>query len=575
MLYIFFNKVWEIGMKKIITTLISFVLIVALLLPMTANAAGATITAKTPVIYISGDSNYLEYTKEDGSVNRFSIDSVLESMIGQDDEGDGTDLKSVMEAMFNILSPAITEGLTLGKWDRYYDAVYKEISDFMGPIQLDNDGNPKPGSGICAKDRETLAYTSTHDMKEIDGRYREKSYIFYYDWRLDPRTEADELNKYIEAVKAATGSDKVSISARCLGCNVIMCYIDKYGTDSLKGVALDVATSMGAEFLSGMISGDFALNGNSISRYIKDAAYFWQRNQELVDMISCLLEILDDSGILNGVTQSLKEGIYSQIEYGLISALSRAFMMTYPAYWAIIPRAQFEKALEYVFGKEGDKKRTEYAGLIENIVSYNNDQKTRITDIYSELEKNNVNVCIISKYGVQLLPVIENADIIADQYCSAYSSSLGATTADSIFHTLPESYIAEKEAQGLGRYISPDDQIDASTCLFPDYTWFFKGVMHGYYSTDESNLLMTVIDADHQYTVNDFENYPQFNIYHTETSKSEPMTKSNCHIEFWYDKVEENKMPEANNKISFIKQVVKFFGMFFRWAYNAIKEKLG
>ena len=93
-------------------------------------------------------------------------------------------------------------------------------------------------------------------------------------------------------------------------------------------------------------------------------------------------------------------------------------------------------------------------------------------------------------------------------------------------------YIAQQTEKGLERYISPDKQIDASTCLFPDYTWFFKGVAHGYYSLAETDHMMTVIDADRQLTVNDFD-LTQFVVFDNRTRTASSMTEENCHNEYW------------------------------------------
>ena len=48
-----------------------------------------------------------------------------------------------------------------------------------------------------------MNYTMTHNVTNGKGQYDEKAYNFYYDWRLDPMELADELHKYIEAVKKA------------------------------------------------------------------------------------------------------------------------------------------------------------------------------------------------------------------------------------------------------------------------------------------------------------------------------------------------------------------------------------
>lgn len=554
-------------MKKLLSVLLSMIVILGCIAPMaSASDQGATIPSEHPIIYISGDSIPIAYHDEKGNVKEFCIDTTLDMFKSDDDSN-----SNILESAANILLPFILEGIASGKWDNYYKAVYNEISDAMGPVQLDNDGNAKEGTGITEEQKQYMEHVQTFDNRWKGGYHEKDSYRFYYDWRLDPEINADALYNYIQGVKKATGFSKIGISARCLGCNVLMCYIDKYGTDDLQGVGIDVATSMGAEFISGLISGQFGIDGNSISRFITDMTYFWGRESDLTEFASTLIDLLDNTGALDGLSKAGLDKIYNQIEYGIISALSLSLMMTYPGYWALVTEADFPSAMRYVFGKENDPKRTEYAGLIEKITHYNDNFKPRIKEIYSKLSKDGVNTCIISKYGIQMTPTLAKGDIIGDQYCSAYSSSLGATTS-TIYTTLSDEYIENAEKNGTAKYISPDKQIDASTCLFPDNTWFLKGVFHGYYSNHESDLIVKVINADHQITVGELEEYPQYMVYFANEKRFEPMTEENCHNEFWAaDEKIDNPQTKFEKLFSFIQSLLKWLKV----AFKLISANLG
>ncbi|MGN1117410.1 MAG: hypothetical protein ACI4RU_02260, partial [Acutalibacteraceae bacterium] len=178
------------------------------------------------------------------------------------------------------------------------------------------------------------------------------------------------------------------------------------------------------------------------------------------------------------------------------------------------------------------------------------------------LEENGTNICIISKYGNQMVPVLKDGSLVGDEYVSAYRSSFGATTSN-IYTTLSDEYIAQQNEKGLGRYISPDKQIDASTCLFPDYTWFFKGVSHGHYTRAEVDLLMTVIDADRQLTIDDFD-WTQFVVFDYETEIAEPMTEENCHNEYWEaDETIDHPQTKQEKLISFLKSLFKWIKSLF------------
>ena len=81
-------------------------------------------------------------------------------------------------------------------------------------------------------------------------------------------------------------------------------------------------------------------------------------------------------------------------------------------------------------------------------------------------------------------------------------------TVSTVDGTLSEKYINSRVAEGKGKYISPDKQIDASTCLLPDNTWFIKNVDHRY--TEAVHLLITDLVDNPRCTVDTLGTYGQF-----------------------------------------------------------------
>ncbi|MDD6022455.1 MAG: hypothetical protein PUB94_07405 [Oscillospiraceae bacterium] len=553
-------------MKKII----SFLLVLCFIFSSTTAALAATVTpddyCEDPVIYIGGDSDLIYYNND---TQTFRIDDILGSVKTDDDESKD----KIYEATANILLPFILEGISFGKWDNYYAAVEKEIGDLFEPIRLDKNGNVPEGSdsGIGQEAKNDRQWKMTHNLADANGMYSEKTYTYRYDWRLDPIELADDLNEYIEGVKRATGHSKVSLDCKCLGTNVVLAYINKYGTGSIKGLGIDVATSNGADFLSGIISGDFGIDGNSFVRLFDDLNVFG-RNFSISPLVTVTIELLANSGVLDNLSEVARKTIYGQIEYGIISALATATFLTMPCYWALVTTEDFDDALVYVFGEEGSEKRQEYAGLIEKITVYNDTVKKNVDKILlstkiPDKDGKTVNLCIISKYGTQMVPLLKDGSVLGDQYVSANKSSFGATTS-TIYDTLSDEYIAQREAEGLGKYISPDKQIDASTCLFPDYTWFIKGCSHGFYSTEERQLILTTIDADRQLEIDDFD-WTQFIVFDHPTRTFEAMTEENCHNENWEaDENIEKPKTKSQRLFSFIITLIKWIETFFETLAN-------
>ena len=121
--------------------------------------------------------------------------------------------------------------------------------------------------------------------------------------------------------------------------------------------------------------------------------------------------------------------------------------------------------------------------------------------------------------------------MIAAQVASVRNASFGATTS-TIYETLTDTYIAERTKAGFGKYIAPDGQIDASTCYFPDNTWFYKGARHSNWTDIEAQLVFTVTTAEKQLTVDDI-SLSQFIVYDNETNTAEKMTVENCDTYNW------------------------------------------
>ena len=76
-------------------------------------------------------------------------------------------------------------------------------------------------------------------------------------------------------------------------------------------------------------------------------------------------------------------------------------------------------------------------------------------------------------------------------------------------------------------HISCDNQIDASTCLFPENTWFVKGMAHTWYNTDYYLLVFWIIDEGENADVFAKPDYPQFLCNNVDSGALEPLTTDN------------------------------------------------
>lgn len=540
-------------MKKILSVLLTLILIFTLAAP----ASAATLTSwgsQIPVVSIAGDGEPLY----DANGNQIFKTTDLLNGLGGGEDGDS----GIMDATVNILYPFLVEGLLMDKWDNYYNNLYEEIADIFEDSLLTKDGEAPEGTGLSQSRKDQVAADLRKDAKQEFGCYLDWNYKFHYDWRLDPLTIADQFNDYIQAVKEVTGAPKVALTGLCLGTNVIFAYIAKYGTDDIHGIAIDGSTVNGMDPLTDAVTGKIAIDGNAINRMLIDCNVY--DVAAIDDFIIKTVDLATKSGLLGLASDFTESELYEKLEMGVTSALARASVLTWPGYWAAVAADDYDTAIKYVFGEEGSELRTEYAGLIEKLDNYNVTVRQRIPELLKIVKKANVNLCIIAKYGCQIVPISESAPLVGDQLASVKSASFGATTS-TVYDTLSDEYIAERIAEGKGKYISPDKQIDASTCLYPDYTWFIKGNKHSNWSAWEGQLLYTVTTADRQLTVDDFD-FGQYVVYDKETNFAVKMTEENCNTEAWEAET------ETDYPTDILKKVFAFLTSLAEW-FKAVFEK--
>lgn len=549
-------------MKKALSVMLAILMLFSLCLPCFAVVKDEDVSVNAsksqyPIIRILGDGEPL-YDADGNRLFHLRTD-LLEgggnSSTAEEDDGD-----DIYDSLAGILMPFLKEGLLFNNWEPYYDALEEEIADLTGNARLDANGNAPAGTGLSAEKREYMATAATKNQGK-KGYFAINDYRFWYDWRLDPIETAAKLHEYIQQVKAITGKDKVCILASCVGTIVTTTYVGIYGVEDIHGIGYTGAIVKGAEILSEAISGKFDTDSEAIGRVLEDCGYLGFFN--LDEFLDTTLNLALQSGIIDSVVGTIRLTLYDKLVKGVTSALALSTFYTFPSYWAAIAEQDYEDALVHVFGEEGSAKRTEYAGLIEKIENYNTLIRPNIDDILLSIGEGGANFAAIAKYGFQMIPICKSREELSDQYVSVKRAGFNATTAN-IYDTLSDDYIAQQTEKGLERYISPDKKIDASTCLYPDSTWFVKNSSHSQYTKVETKLLYDVISAETQLTVNDYYDYTQFMVYDYDTTEMHAMTEDNCNTEQWLEDKPVTGIKGLMQKITnFFKTLINWFKLAF------------
>lgn len=546
-------------MKKIISLLLVTVMLFAVMAPM-ASAANE----RTPIVYIRGNGDGIYYPDGTLCVAQFE-----DLDLGGD--GEGMDKDTIVDSVVNILKPFVLEGMIFDKWDNYGRAVYEELKPLFPDSALDYDGNPQMGTGVHA---QTMA-DSVAASKSVWYYNTNSSYCFAYDWRLSPYDHVDRLHEYVLQVLKTTGQDQVSMYARCMGGSVLMAYLEKYGDLGLvKNVMFCDVLSNEATVISKGFSGQIEMDAKLIERYAGQLDFCGQTGdgvgfaftELLYEIVFKTMDFFNQINVTDKALDGVEE-LYEKLAEALMPALLHAFgMATQVNYWTEVAEEDMDSALNLVFGKKGSELRTKYAGLIDKIQYYREHVSSDLDGFYKSLDKKNIHYGFFGKYGFMNMPLTADADILSDALVSLTHATVGATTAP-IGQTLSDDYIAQREAEGKGKYIAPDKQVDLSTCVAPDRTWILKNAHHDViecmYPVIFGFLNGTKETVD---TVYSKTGYAQCMVYDYSTHKASVMTEDNCADYEWITRTIEKPTTETRMSafMRFFTMILNFITKFFK-----------
>ena len=551
-------------MKKAIALVLSLVMLFSVCSVSVAAAEGEKLD-KTPIIFIAGSS--VDICDAEGNEISTGFD-----VLTDDEEGEMS-TEDIIEAAMNIIKPFILEGLPFDKWDNYGKALYEELAPIWDETQLDGNGNAKYGTGVAQSEIDYWDNRAATVNTGKNRNFKVDDYKFRYDWRLSPYDHVDRLHEYIKTVIKTTKCSQVALVGRCIGGSIITAYLEKYGDEGLvKKVFYDEILSNGSSVISDCFSGKIKFSDKHAQAYLLESKYFGEKgvgidlagiDNLVIQLIEDTLEYITQAGITSNILGGV-EALYERLyEVFMPSMLLATGVGTWLNYWVCVYESDMDNAINLVFGEESSETRTMYAGLIKKI-EYIREHITKVTPgLYKKFaEEYGVEVGILASYGLANAPITEHYDETGDVLVGVQDASFGAT-ASGLFQPLSKEYIDKRVAEGYGEYISPDGRIDASTCLFPETTWFIKNKHHDYgsayvylaeYFTQYSNV--TVTDNER--------NVPRFLVHDDSVGRQfSVMTEDNMADGPWITEVEQTPT---------VKTVFSSFLQFMKTLFAVLKE---
>lgn len=486
--------------KKILSVVLSVMFVLLIVTPVLSTAYAEKAKCTTPVIYVEGQGSTLyEYPNTSQERKIYPID-IPEGYI---------------EEMVKKYLPVFVKAVITQEWDDFCDALYDIMVPLFKDIKLNPQGEPYTPSGTkWTWSRETLK------NKYKDGSGELMAYTFKYDWRIDPMETAVKLRKYIEDVRYVTGSDKVALVGRCLGASITSAYMTMYDGEYVETCVVYCGAQSGAITCGKPFSGDLWLNADAINRYVNDIEL--SEDPNINDLICAFVALANKTYGLD-LAAAAVNNVYPKIYLKINPRILRETYGSFPAYWSMVGEEDYQKAKETVFyGADMD----EWSEFVDKIDNYHYNVQQKLPETIKRQETNGIKWAFISKYGYQTVPVTLKSDEISDGVVTLKESTIGATTSK-VDKTFSKLYLFKAKLKGTDKYISPDLQVDASTCLVPERTWIIKNIKHKVFPESVDHLIAAIINSHGEMTVFDDPQFTQYLVYDDETKELSPMTQEN------------------------------------------------
>ena len=473
-------------MKKTLSIILT--LVITFSLTLSTFASGQECNCGTsPVIFVHGFGSYPLYI---------------------DPESDNPDTafppntKAIMSSIPDIIK-VINTLLITKNYSRCADGLIDILEKMMGSLACDENGNSLYNVGPEIHKLPTVDKHRGHNYNfdtQLDGHENYDQYDYYYDFRLDPIDNAKGLADYIKHIKKLTNHSKVMLVCHSQGNTIVSAYLAQYGAGNVEKTVFLSPAYLGLSLIGNMFTENVSLQGKSdaFTLYFKGLL----GNDPAGKLAGVIISALNDYGVMPYLINALADLFDAEFDRVFNTALLRVFG-TMPGIWSFCPDEYYKEAKSNVFG-DSDK----YAGLIKKIDNYHYNVQTKLVSTLNSAKNQGMKFAITAGYNIPSIPLAKGDEVQSDMLIDTEYMSIGATGAKPGC-TFEEGYKQAKYKNGKN-YVSPDNIIDASTCVYPDRTWFFKDQGHDKFTDGYTAFVTDLLLFKGQPTIENMKSYTQF-----------------------------------------------------------------
>ncbi len=475
-------------MKKICALMLSLIMVFSMCVPAFAAETQENAYDGNPVVIVRGiDFGGLTYLDSGEAAMKIEVFDVI-----------------------NLIFDLIMGKFVLGNQEFLQDAILDAVWAVMGPIASNPDGSSaKENVGMKQYygsidefpelNSETfgLAGEGSLALEMSDRIGAENVFYFTYDWRKNPEKIAAELDKMIDLALEQTGKDKVHIAALSMGGMVTTAYLYYKGNEKLESVAYLSAAHNGTYVCGDALNGRIVFTEETLEPFILS----FMPNDGLDIITSILLLVAKALGATDMLCDFLNGFVADSTEKAYYGGL-RDILGTAVGMWALCPDEDFASGMDFIFAGAQDK-YADVIGQLKETERFVCSTEETIAKAYAD----GVKVVFTSSYNQPLIPIYPHANLNSDSTLESDLTSNFATIAPY------GERLSDEQLKGVApEFISADKVINASTCHYPEATWFIKNADHVAFrrGTELGAFAVDLILSENQPTVNTFEKYPRF-----------------------------------------------------------------